>query len=70
MAQKQEFHARTLYRLGKVLAEGGALAAIQQRVESFLRQELDLPVALLLCDAQGRLPVPLGPGLRLEPGEL
>jgi two-component system sensor histidine kinase KdpD len=70
LAQNQERHTRTLYRLGKALAEGGSVAAIQQRVVSFLRQELDLPVALLLCDAKGRLPVPVGPGLRLEPQEL
>jgi two-component system sensor histidine kinase KdpD len=70
LAQNQERHTRTLYRLGKELAEGGSVAAIQQRVVLFLRQELDLPVALLLCDAQGRLPVPVGTGLRLEAEEL
>jgi two-component system sensor histidine kinase KdpD len=70
LAQNQERHTRTLYRLGKVLAEGGSVAAIQQRVVPFLRQELDLPVALLLCDAKGQLPVPAGPGLRLEAEEL
>jgi len=56
VAQEQERHARTLYRLGKVLAEGGSAAAIRQRVEAYLRQELDIPLALLLCDAQGGLP--------------
>lgn len=70
LAQKQERHTRTLYRLGKVLAEGGSVAAIQERVEGYLRQELEVPVALLLCDAKGQLPVAAGPGLRLEPEEL
>jgi len=70
LAQKQERHTRTLYRLGKVLAEGGSVSAIQVRVEAYLRQELEVPVALLLADAKGRLPVAAGPGLRLEPEEL
>ena len=56
LAQERERHTRVLYRVGKVLAEGGSPGAIQQRVEAFLRRELNVPVALLLCDAKGELP--------------
>lgn len=65
LAKEQERHTRTLYRLGKVLAEGGTVAAIQQRVEAFLRQELEVPLALLLGEAPAA-----GPDLQLTPEEL
>ena len=69
LAQERERHTRVLYRVGKVLAEGGSPAAIQQRVEVFLRRELNVPVALLLCDAKGELPGSSG-SFALAPGEL
>ena len=55
LALEQERHTRTLYRLGKVLAEGGSVAAIRLRVEAYLSQELEVPLAVLLCDGKGRL---------------
>ncbi|MDR3669765.1 MAG: DUF4118 domain-containing protein [Holophaga sp.] len=70
LAQERERHARTLYHLGRVLAEGGSALAIRQRVETYLRRELEVPLALLLCDAQGRLGSASGPDLLLAPGEL
>ena len=70
LAQERERHARTLYRLGKVLAEGGSAPAIRQRVEGYLRRELEVPLALLLCDPPGRLGAAAGPDLLLTPDEL
>jgi two-component system sensor histidine kinase KdpD len=60
LAQERERHTRVLYRVGKVLAEGGSPATLQQRVEAFLRRELNVPVALLLCDSKGELPARSG----------
>jgi two-component system, OmpR family, sensor histidine kinase KdpD len=68
-AEERERHTRALYRLGAVLAEGGSVAAIRDRVEAYLRKELERPLAILLRDAKGRLetrtedPLP-GPGER------
>ena len=70
LAQDRERHTRALYNVGKVLAEGGSAAAIQRRVEEHLRQELEVPLELLLCDPKGRLPAPADADLRLTPEEL
>ena len=70
LAQERERHSRALYRVGAVLAEGGSVAAIQQRVEAYLSQALEVPVALLLCDPDGSLPERTGgagPDLGPEP---
>lgn len=69
LAQERERHTRVLYRVGKVLAEGGSPEAIQLRVEAFLRRELNVPVALLLCDSKGVLPDHSGE-FRLDAGDL
>ena len=67
LAQERERHTRTLYRVGSVLAEGGSMAALQARAEAYLGRELELPVAILLCDAEGRLPVTASADPRLDP---
>jgi two-component system sensor histidine kinase KdpD len=69
LAQERERHSRALYRVGEVLAEGGTVAAIQQRVQAYLRQELEVPLALLLCDGQGRLPEAPAGGQRPDGSE-
>jgi two-component system sensor histidine kinase KdpD len=70
LAQGQERQTRILYRLSKALAEGGSSPAIHRRVEAYLRQELDVPVAVLLCDEKGQLRDQLVRDLRLAPEEL
>jgi two-component system sensor histidine kinase KdpD len=73
LALERERHSRALHRVGEVLAEGGSAAELQRRVEAYLRQELEVPMALLLCDGEGRLPGPsraaLGP-VQISPDQL
>jgi len=54
-ADERERHTASLYRLGDILGEGGDAAALQTRVEGYLRTELGLPVLVLLPDASGTL---------------
>ncbi len=61
LAQERERHSRALFRLGQVLAEGGSPEAIQHRVEEYLRRELEVPLAVLLCTPKGDLADGNGP---------
>jgi two-component system sensor histidine kinase KdpD len=70
LAQEQERHTRILYRMSKGLAEGGSTTAIRRRVESSLRQELGVPLAVLLSDGTGELRVPSSPGFSLAAEDL
>jgi two-component system sensor histidine kinase KdpD len=70
LAQERERHSRALYRLGQVLAEGGSKEAIQGRVEEYLLRELEVPLAILLCNAKGELSERTGPGCQLLPADL
>jgi two-component system sensor histidine kinase KdpD len=70
LAQERERHTRALYRVGKVLAEGGSQEAIRQRVESFLRRELNVPAALFLCDPTGELETRPDSEVQLSPADL
>jgi len=70
MALDRERHTGSLYRLGAALAEGGDAAAIQDRVESYLRRAMGLPALVLLADRQGRLGHRTAKGIVPEPDEL
>jgi len=69
-AEDRERHTAALYRLGDVLAQGGDAAAIQERVEAYLRRELDLPVLVLLPGADGALQARTAAGAILNADEL
>jgi two-component system sensor histidine kinase KdpD len=60
--------------VGEVLAKGGTVADIQRRGESYLCQELEMPMAVLLCDGQGQLGVPpaggAAGGMAIGPAQL
>lgn len=66
LAQDRERRTSALYRLGAVLAEGGATRVIQDRVAEFLTRELGLPVRILLPDPKGRLEAAATDGFTLE----
>ncbi len=70
LAQERERHSRALYRLGQVLAEGGSPETIQRRVEEYLQRELEVPLAILLCNPKEELAERTGPDLRLPPADL
>jgi two-component system sensor histidine kinase KdpD len=55
IALERERHTGALYRLGAVLAEGGTVESIQERVESYLAGELGSTVLILRSDARGSL---------------
>jgi len=68
MALEREGHASALNRLGSVLAEGGSVEAIRDRVETYLRKELGMPVLVLLSNQHG-LPGDADHARRLGPDE-
>ena len=70
MALERERHTGALYRMGAVLAEGGAVEAIQARVEAYLAVELGAPALLLLADPKGRLRTRVNHGIPINPDEL
>jgi len=55
IALEREQHTGALYRLGAVLAEGGSILSLRDRIETHLSQELDTPLRVLLADAQGQV---------------
>ena len=69
-ALDREQHTRALYRLGTALAESVTAEAIQERVETFIRQTLGLPALVLLADRKGQVQARSLPGLPLQPDEL
>jgi len=70
MALERERHTGSLYRLGAALAEGGDAAAIQARVEAYLRRAMGQPALVLLADRQGRLGPRSAEDISLDADEL
>ena len=70
LAMERERHTGALYRLGAALAEGGDAAAIQTRVEGYIRQALGMPALVLLAGPDGHLAPRTVAGIALDPDEL
>jgi len=65
-ALERERRTGALYRLGAALAEGGDAAAIQLRVEGYLRRTMGMEAMVLLAGRDGQL----APRAGLEPADL
>ena len=70
LALERERHTGALYRLGAALAEGGDAQAIQERVETYIRQALRMPALVLLSDRKGLLGPRTAEDITLDPEEL
>jgi len=70
LALERERHTSALNRLGSVLAEGGSIEVLQDRVEAFLQRELGLKAHILLSNAKGKLQPLVPPVLDAEAADL